>query len=227
MVLARLAALDRRLPFGTGTLVCATAACVFVSGWTAAYAKRSDAESVAARPAPSTSSTPGKPDSPDDYLVDLAAVVPGYTRLGDRFAGAGPMGLEEAAVIEAGGSPTEEDRAALRDLGFVRGHSRAWRSDEGVFVVVVYEWKDREGPRKFVSGVSQVTRERGTDWASPLPSSTGVCMAEKGKADDTILAAVGKHSFLMVLTRDGPCRDHSVVTKLAEHVTEHAAKLGA
>jgi hypothetical protein len=243
MVLARLSALDRRLPVDAPTVVGVVALCVLLSAAGTAVVRRDPGSPVVAAaqaPSPTASKTPaakptasvppGKPDEPADYLLDVAT-IPGYHRVSDRLAGAGPMDLEDAAVIEASGDkPTEEDRDALRKLGYVRGHSRVWRKgDDMTFVVVVYEWKTTKGPQLFVKGVEQVTREKDANWKPRIAQATGVCLAEEGEADDTIVAAVGKHSFLMILTREGGCgaAEHAPVTGLADRIVKHAASLGA
>lgn len=235
---------DRRLPFGAATVVGAAAFAVAVSGGAAAVLKDSPAATVAQAPAPAPAPSksaapkpkpkpkptkPAKPDDPSDYLLDVEKAVPGWTRMSDRLAGAGPMDLNDAAEIEAGGEkPTEKDRQVLRDAGFVRGHSRAWRNDDGVMLVVfAYEWKNAQGPEIMLVGMRHVN-EQSAGWQPAVPNSYGVCRLQNGQIYDATITAIGKHSFLTItLRKDGNCTRHEPVAKITELMERHAKKLGA
>ncbi|HEV2889610.1 MAG TPA: hypothetical protein VGX28_04470 [Frankiaceae bacterium] len=243
-LIRQLDAADRRLPSFAGALVGATAAAVLVTATAAAFVKDAPAAKVArsaptaspsasasakAKPKPKPTATkPPKPDDPSDYILDVAKALPGWDRIDDDEAGAGKMTLEDAAVIEAGGDrPSEADRDALRDLGFVRGHARAWLDDDGnTLVVFVYEWKDKQAPLKFVQGMKYVN-EGTAGWQPKTPRSYGVCKLQKEQTYDGAVVAVGKHSFLMVTLRDGGCRTHEPVARVLDLVAKHATALGA
>jgi hypothetical protein len=238
-LVARLAGLDRRLPPLSAALVGATTAAVLAGGTVAAFTKNAATASPAAlaeatrspSAAPSASPTatrPARADDPSDFLPDVKTVLPDYDRLGDRVAGAGPMDLEDAAFIEAGGkSPREQDRKVLRDLGFVRGHSRAWSDGDTTVVVFVYEWKDTDGPLTFVRGMQEVHKTTNQGWKPPMRRAYGVCQKQGAQTADSVLAAVGKHSFLVIAIRDGACTAHEPVTQVADLVVKHATRLGA
>jgi hypothetical protein len=235
-----LARLDRRLPFGVGTVVAASLACVLTAGTVAASVRASDDEGGAVKAAPTKSSaprpttkptpspTPIKAVRPVDFLLDVETASPGFTRIADRIAGAGEMGLEDAAEIEAGGEKvTQEDRDALTELGYVRGHSRAWTDNETTIIVFVYEWKTTSGPATFVQGVKAVSDEQHIGWKPPIAKSYGNCIAEGDQVHDSVITAVGKHSFLVVAVRKGDCRAHQAVTRFADLQAKHAVSLKA
>lgn len=236
-----LADADRRLPFGTATLVGATVLGLLVSGTVATRVKGTPTASVeqaAPSPAPSaTKSAQGKPKptaspkpvKPIDFLLDVDEAVPGWSQIADSIAGGGEMDLEAAAEIEAGGDTvTEKDRAALRELGFVRGHARAWRhrKDDVTLVVFVYEWKSKDGPLTFVEGMKAINQGKG-GWVPRTPRSYGVCKLQEPQTYDGIITAVGKHSFLVVTLREGSCETHEPVARIADLVQKHATRLRA
>lgn len=234
---------DRRLPFGAATVVGAAAFAVAVSGGAAAVLKDRPASATVAQapdPAPSAgkSAAPkpkpkptkvAKPDDPSDYLLAVEKALPGWRRMSDSVAGAGKMDLNDAAEIEAGGKPpTEKDRQALREAGFVRGHSRAWVNENNVTLVVfAYEWKNAEGPEIMLVGMRHVN-DQSTGWQPAVPNSYGVCKLQNGQIYDSTITAVGKHSFLAItLRKDGNCTRHEPVAKITELMERHAKSLGA
>lgn len=233
--------LDRRLPFGTATVVAASMASVLVAGTATAFVKDGDTTSkpkAAATPSakPSAKATPSAkpsptrtgPKTPEDYLLDVETVLPGWDRISDRIAAAGVMDLEDAAEIEAGGEkPTQEDRDALTQLGFVRGHSRAWTDGDATLVVFVYEWKDTTGPLTFLRGLEVINGESGTGWKPGIQHSAGACRPQGKQVNDSVVAAVGKRSFLVVTLRAGSCSTHEPVVKIADLQVRHARTLGA
>lgn len=242
-LIRQLDAADRRLPSFAGALVGAVAAAVLVAGTAVAVSRETPAGVTQAAPSTSPSASakpsakpkpkpaatkPPKPDDPSDYIVDVAKALPGWDRLDDDDAGAGKMTLEDAAVIEAGGDrPSEADRDALRDLGFVRGHARAWHNDDGdTLVVFVYEWKTKDAPLRFVGGMKAVN-EGSTGWQPATPRSYGVCKRQQEQTYDGAVVAVGKHSFLMVTLRDGGCGTHEPVARILDLVAKHATTMGA
>ena len=230
-----LAAYDRRLPFGSATMLGASVLGVLVSGTVVAATRDSTSATVtqtgspaapggSPKPAPTKTE---KPDEPADYLLDVEAAVPGWTRIKDRAVGAGPMDLEAAAKIEAGGDKvTDEDREALRELGYVRGHSRAWRNFETTVIVFVYEWKSSKGPLTFVRGIKAIN-EGDAGWQPKTPASYGMCTAEGGQISDGAVTAVGKHSFLVITLRKGGCGTHEPAAQLTDLIHKHAKSLGA
>lgn len=241
MVSPFLTSWDRRLPFGAATVIGAAAFAVAVSGAAAAVLKDPAPATVAQAPAPTpsaaksaapkpkpTATKPPKPDSPDDYILDVEKALPGWDRMSDRVAGAGKMGIDDAAELEAGGKePTEKDRQALRDAGFVRGHSRAWEKGGTTLVVFVYEWKNADGPEIMLTGMRAVN-EASAGWQPSVPHSYGVCRVTDGQVYDSTITAVGKHSFLVVtLRKTGSCTRHDPVANITELMERHARKLGA
>jgi len=227
--------LDRRLPFGAVAAVGAVALAVLVGGASAAVVKAPDVVTQAEpSPSPTPSSTPSptpkptpKADSPIDYLVDVAEAEEGWIRVPDVVAMTGPVDLEDAAVIEAGGKAvTAKDREALRHLGFVRGHSRAWRKGTVTVVVFVYEWKGTDGPLAFVRGM-QVVNEGTSGWQPKTPHTYGVCKRQQSQTYDGGLAAVGKHSFLVVTLREGSCAKHEPAARMIDLVSRYAQRMGA
>lgn len=246
-LVTRLTDTDRRLPAPAGLVVGLTAAAVLLAGTVTAFTKESDPATVAqggpsasptaaasvtatpsAAPTKAAPTKPPKPDDPSDYLLDITTAFPDYDRLGDRIAGAGPMDLDDAAYIEAGGEkPTDKDREVLRDLGYVRGHSRAWTDGDTTVVVFVYEWKGTDGPLTFVRGMEEVNKGTSAGWKPPIKRSYGVCKKQGDQLSDGVLAAVGKHSLLVITLRDGTCAKHEPVTKMADLMVKHATSLGA
>ena len=86
-----------------------------------------------------------------DHLLlgddDLVSLLLRFSR-DDSALGAGPLGLEEAAVTEG---DARAERARLRTHGYRRGHSRAWRGPEGdVALVTLYELRDAPAAHRYL-----------------------------------------------------------------------------
>jgi len=238
-VIDTLRRLDRGLPFGTGTVLAATIGCLLAAGTATAIVKDDGtAKPAAVRQSPSPTPTASRtaaptptkaaPKVPADFLLDVESALTGWGRVNDRVAAAGPMDLEDAAEIEAGGEKVEqEDRDALIELGYVRGHSRAWTDGEATLVVFVYEWKGTNGPLTFVRGLEAINKETGTGWKPATPRSAGGCRPQGDQVNDSVVTAVGKHSFLVVVLRTGSCTTHEPVARIADLQAKFAATLGA
>jgi hypothetical protein len=230
-----LAPLERRVPArAIGPLALACVA-VLTAGSAVAVSRGGDAHPAVRRTAatPSPTASPAaskspKPLGPSDFLVPLDEVLTAYDRVPDKAAGTGPIDLTKAAAIDSGHSrPTAADKKPMKDLGFVRGLSRAWDDGQRTVVVYVYEWGTSASARAFLAGVHAVHVRKGDLWSPSTPHSVGSCLTKDGDAIDSVVTQVGRHTFIVAAIRDGSCRLHTAVEKVAKaqyaYAVEHHA----
>jgi hypothetical protein len=245
-----LSTLDRRLPPFAVVLVAAVCGSVLAASSAVAVSRNTAAPHAAARgtggPAGGTqspSATPGPSATPSpsatpapappkkkpgiaDYLVPLDDKVPGYDRVPDSVAGAGPMDLTKAATIDGGGkAPTAAQKALFRRLGFVRGHSRVWDDGTNTVVIMVYEWSTAVMARTYLRAAATVHARKGDAWTPATAHAVGSCRTKGGDAVDGEVLQVGRHTFIVGVLRDGSCRRHEAVAKVSALQLAHAAAL--
>jgi hypothetical protein len=226
-------ALERRLPARALGLVSVACVAVLTAGSAVAVTRGGDTSRPATRrtaatPSPTASPSPTpspKPSAPVDFLVPLDTKAPAYERVPDKVAGAGPIDLAKAAAIDSGHhTPTAADKKTMKDLGFRRGYSRAWDDGQRTIVVYVYEWSTSASARAFLAGVRVVHERAGDLWTPTTPHSVGSCRISDGDAVDSEVVQVGRHTFIVAAIRDGSCRRHTDVQKVANLQYDFAVK---
>lgn len=229
-------ALEGRLPAAASGVVAAACAAVLLAGSVAAVARAGDSAPVRhalATPTPSHPSSaapkpepkPAPPPTPGELIVPLDTKLPAYVRVTDAVAGTGPIDLTKAAAIDSGHhKPTAADKKTMRDLGFVRGQSRAYDDGQRTVVVYVYEWSTSASARAFLAGVRVVHERKGDLWSPSTPHAVGSCRINDGDAVDSEVLQVGRHTFIVAAIRDGSCRHHTDVLKAAKLQYDYAVK---
>jgi hypothetical protein len=234
--------IERRPPTAAVALLAAACATVLAAGGAVAVARAGTTGPAAAAspaPRPATKAAPratkarakAKPKRPAGvagWLVPLDDALPAYERIPDKVAGAGAVDVTKAAVIDSGDeTPSAKDKALMRDIGFVRGHSRVWDDGDSTVVVYVYEWRTSAGARAYVQGAGAVHERTHDAWDPSTPNATGSCRAKEGDVIDSEVLHVGRHTFIMAVIRDGTCRTHALILKVAKLQYDHARALPA
>ncbi len=240
-----LTAIERRLPKAAVVALAATCACVLATGSAVAVSRSGDAagkpaakakegapatpgkSGQAAKPPAKKPAPPKKPARPATvagYLVPLQDKDTDYARLPDSIAGTGKIDLTKAAAIDSGDrTPSRRDKDLLKSIGFVTGHSRVWDSGDNTVVIYAYEWKSSTGAKAFVKGVEVVHRQRKDGWKPALRDAAGSCRIQDGEVVDGEVLAVGKHTFIIAVIREGTCRSHTEVQRVAKLQHQHAS----
>jgi hypothetical protein len=169
---------------------------------------------------PSRAATPASPNAPVN--VDVFSPSPNWFWVPDAAAGTGPVDIQEAAALDGVSTLSS---VGLAQLGFVRGITRQWQSDDTILVDLVYTFRTAAGARAYATST---VHARAIDPAftavQPAAGSPSGAVSytttSAGSHSRVTVFAAGPHAVVMGLVENGTVPD---ATQLAQFAAAQAA----